>query len=84
MALTVMMHKDLFEKTRFNKNSIQQSMESGCCSCILIFPSNNIKEYTEDDSAMCPNYFQVTVIPGGVDGSVEYDYLEYVNEHLNL
>ncbi|MFN1834785.1 hypothetical protein AB2B38_005940 [Balneola sp. MJW-20] len=77
-----MNRRELILATSFNKKAIEESIECGCYTCISIHQPEHIKEYTDDESAVCPNCFQVTVIPGEAEGSVEYDYLEYLNEHF--
>lgn len=63
---------DLILATRFNKSAIQQSTECGCISCLTIFPARCVVEFTDDQTAVCPNSFMMTVVGNYDLGEIEY------------
>lgn len=61
-------HKQLSHFSMKNKALIDISDNAGCYSCCKIFPTNEIKHYTDDgQTALCP-YCNVDAVVGDSSG----------------
>jgi hypothetical protein len=51
-----------------NKTNIALAQQCGCYSCLKVYPSNEIKEWTDhSETALCPYCHVDAVLPGVID-----------------